>query len=226
MIYNGFYIYKGDKEPIVINNDGKMLSFEMYGVQFSGPEFSDFSVWEEVSDSIKDRCEFTEVSILNKDITELTLCNCSFEVYIPQIVVNIATSEELCIIMNINYILGGERPEPKGGLDKDEVTLSMQLDEAIYMGKGDFFEMAFDKLYSQLQGKYYLKNCYGCLYSDYSIYGQTSFGGMQCHVENKENYLSVVDKVDFSNLENFVYVQEIYLCDKYQRRIKGTGYRG
>lgn len=49
---------------------------------------------------------------------------------------------------------------------------------------------------------------------------------MRCHRGAKEQYLSVRSKFDYFDVPVTEIVPEPYLCDEYQRRLPGTGYRG
>jgi hypothetical protein len=94
-------------------------------------------------------------------------------------------------------------------------------------GKSGHIEGAFDVLREQLGDRYKFKNCYGCLYGDYSVYGSGAFGSMLCYVNQKNEYKKVKTKDEYMNLTNdFAIVQEIYCCDKFETRKAGTGYRG
>jgi hypothetical protein len=67
--------------------------------------------------------------------------------------------------------------------------------------------------------------CVTCLYSDYSPAGH-GLAGMRCHRDAKEQYLAVRSKRDYWSVPVTEDVLETYLCQEYQRRIPGTGYRG
>jgi hypothetical protein len=81
----------------------------------------------------------------------------------------------------------------------------------------------------QLRPDYYLKNCYGCAFSDYSPYGNDTFGTLICFRDCKSAYTAVTGKVGLLELlsrDRGLTVQETYLCDQFEERKKGTGYRG
>lgn len=223
-VYNGFYIYKNSKIPISISNDGDKLSFLLFGCRFQGDEFSDFKSSEKLQGEILNYMEVWECPILDENITELYLCNCIFELDIPQTLIKLEDNRKTTKLLQVTYSLGKARPN--GGLNSESVELSLDLENINYTAKGGFFETAFDNLCQKIGNNYYFKNCYGCLFSDYSIYGQTSFGGMQCFFEDKTNYLKAENKFDFAELKIFKLVQETFVCDKFQKREVGTGYRG
>lgn len=88
------------------------------------------------------------------------------------------------------------------------------------------FECLLDDLARRLPPSVYLKNCYNCLYSDYSPFGKSGFGDMQCHRNEKAAYLAVKTKRDYFEMRNAIRVQETFLCPEWEKRIKGTGYCG
>jgi hypothetical protein len=70
-----------------------------------------------------------------------------------------------------------------------------------------------------------LRCCVTCLYSDYSPTGN-GLMGMRCHRGVKEQYLRVKSKADYWPVPVTEEVPETYLCEEYEVRIPGTGYRG
>lgn len=80
-------------------------------------------------------------------------------------------------------------------------------------------------------------NCFeisfGCLYSDYSPYGQGNIGSICCFVANKEKYFKVYSKYEGEYTiwnafdEGYVQCRETDLCKEFVPRINGRGgYRG
>ena len=67
--------------------------------------------------------------------------------------------------------------------------------------------------------------CATCLFSDYSPGGH-GLTGIRCHRDAKDQYLAVRSKRDYWSVPVTEDVPETYLCDEYQRRVPGTGYRG
>lgn len=222
--YKGYYIYKNDKIPIEIENDGETLSFSMYGIRFEGDEFSAFKTTEKLEGEIVAHIEQWNCLILNLDKYESFLCNCTFEIDIPQVLINKSDGQSEELLLHVQYALG--EALPKGGLNKELLTLTINLKGKTYTAQAGWFEDAFDQLMKEIGNSYYFQNCYGCLYSDYSIYGQAPFGGMQCYYDNKENYLKAANKTEFTDLNGYKFVQETYVCDKFKKREPGTGYRG
>lgn len=105
--------------------------------------------------------------------------------------------------------------------------LNFELSGQCYSASHSDFEGLFDQIQQQFQGKYRFKNCYGCLYADYSVYGQAQMGTMGCFKLQKSNYLAVKNKDDYMQLDAVEFcIQEIYCCEDYQIRDQNIGYRG
>jgi hypothetical protein len=115
---------------------------------------------------------------------------------------------------------GERRPAAPGNL-----TLSMVLDGIAYQVTDDWFEDGTLRLDRALPHGTRLVCCATCLLSDYSPAGH-GLTGMSCHREAKDQYLAVKSKRDYWSVPVTEEVPETYLCDEYQRRIPGTGYRG
>jgi hypothetical protein len=128
--------------------------------------------------------------------------------------------------MQIEYLIGKESSKPRGGLESEEVNVTIKIGDKVYSESSDLIEIAFDKISRQIANKYKFRNCYGCMYGDYSVYGQSGFGTMLCFVGQKDKYLQVKDKSAYMNLDTtYSQVQEIYCCDSFEIREKGIGYR-
>ena len=101
-----------------------------------------------------------------------------------------------------------------------------------------FFDTSLEVICHQIKERYYMCNCYGCLYSDYSPYGCSNIGMMACFAENAEKYLRVNGKYSqhlkegectiwdvFA--EGYEQRQETELCERFKPRADGLGgYRG
>lgn len=84
------------------------------------------------------------------------------------------------------------------------------------------------KIQKQLPDGLFIQACINCLYSDYSPYGNGVFGCMMCFRKLKQEYLQVKSKQEFFHIHDHFerQVQETWLCDEFERRVPGTGYRG
>jgi len=216
---------------IIIHNDFKKFSLKIEEVEFEGSEFDALEIINKQSYSAQQIERFTlcQTKIYGTDDFVEEICNCTFDVNIPQLLISSKTQEEFVVNMNVEYVLGDKRPiHLGGGLEFEKIYLSFQIFDELFKSEGDFFESLFENIQSQFNGRYILKNCFGCLYSDYSIYGQGALGSMMCFVRQKDEYIKVKNKSEYeANLTgDYDIVQEIFLCDKFQARRKGTGYRG
>lgn len=226
--YKGKY-KRGLKEvEIIIENNFETLSTEIDGVKFSGVEFNDFAVCGEKITDKAQNFTFLSTPVSGQNTSRNTLCDCSFEIIIPQIIIDTEIRTEFESNLFLIYRLGKPRLTSQGGIDIEEIEISLDINGSNYYGKSGFIEEVFDQIYQQFAGRYKFKNCYGCMFSDYSVYGQSGFGSMHCYESQKADYLKVKTKEEYMiNLQSDVkYVQEIYLCNKFEIRKKGTGYRG
>lgn len=227
--YKGFYKDSFGAQEIVLENDLNMLAMEIDGVKFRGSEFSDMSIVNksQYSDTQLKRFTFHSLCVYQTNIIEESLCNCSFEIVVPQAIIDKLNHAEFYANLTIEYSLGNVRPEPGAGIEYEKVKLTLTIDGKLYTGTGDYIEVAFDQIRDQIKDKFLLKNCYGCMYGDYSVYGQSSFGSMLCFLSQKESYGKVTNKSEYLQLDEADrQVQEIYCCDQFEIRKYGAGYRG
>ena len=228
MKYSGIYSDKFGTTEIVIENDFKTLTFEVDGVMFRGSDFTDFSVVDKTKYSIRqlERFTFYTTPIYQSEEVASELCDFTISLTIPQAIIDIENNIVFYTDMQIEYLIGKECSKPKGGLESEKVNVAIKIGDKVYSESSDLIEIAFDKINKQIGGKYKFRNCYGCMYGDYSVYGQSGFGTMLCFVVQKDKYLQVKDKFDYINLEaDCSQVQEIYCCDRFEIREKGIGYR-
>ncbi|MCC5945342.1 MAG: hypothetical protein JJT94_10425 [Bernardetiaceae bacterium] len=226
-------VYKDNlgEMPMIVDNDYELLTFTLAGLQFQGKEFSDMVLINRahcLPEQIK-RFTFIETPIYHGiNPTQHTLCDCVFEVFIPQTLIELPSMKSTNVKLKLEYALGKPRPKPAISIEYERIKLSIMLDGKEIDAVADGVDTAFELLSSKIADKYKFKNCYGCMYSDYSPYGNGSFGAMQCFVKQKKAYLNIKTKNDyFDNLTtDFEIVQEIYKCRKYKIRTKGVGYRG
>lgn len=67
--------------------------------------------------------------------------------------------------------------------------------------------------------------CVTCLYSGYSP-GEHGLLGISCRRGAKDQYLAVRSEADYRSVPITEEAPETYLCRDYQRRVRGTGWRG
>ena len=109
--------------------------------------------------------------------------------------------------------------------DLDNLRLSITIDGTEHAADGGWFEDCLADIAAALPAETRLTNCFTCLYSDYFPAGHP-MTGMSCHRDAKPEYLAVRSKHDYWSVPVTEFVPETHLCDDYQRRVPGTGYRG
>ncbi|MCS6833992.1 MAG: DUF6304 family protein [Flammeovirgaceae bacterium] len=219
--YFGTYTDNFGTTEIVIENNFENLTIEIDGVKFIGYEFSSLA--------IADKSQYSEQQLGRFTLRTKSkyLCNCSFRFTIDVILIDKIGNEEIANELIIQYELGKEQKNSREGLDFEKVKLILSVEQSEFVGEGNHFETAFDEIQRQFNNRYCFKNCYGCMYGDYSVYGQSGFGTMRCYVSQKEKYLKVRNKQEYMELsDDYKQVQEIYCCEKYEIRKVGVGYRG
>ena len=65
---------------------------------------------------------------------------------------------------------------PGGGIEFEKIYLTTKISDKVFESQGNLFETIFETIQNQFDGKYKFKNCFGCLYFDYSVYGQSVIG--------------------------------------------------
>lgn len=216
-IYPAKYTDKNGEFETTIRNDGKTLRMNVRDVEFYGHSFDTFEIENGISE---DRLALFSLS-KTKDI-----CNCTIECEIPIKV--IADEIDLDARLFIKLELG--RVTEKGWVEKEDVFLKLKYQdfELDSQGKSGWFEDELLDIQKQLPIGHKLKNCFGCAFSDYSVYGHGLFGGMFCFRNIKDEYIKILDKKAFMNIMHNAEekVQETYLCPEFEIRKANTGYRG
>jgi len=88
------------------------------------------------------------------------------------------------------------------------------------------FEQGIKSLNNTLPSGIKILCCFNCQLSDYSPAGN-GFYGMMCFKNSKNEYLNANTKDDFFGLvDKSSWTGEADYCEKFEPRIKGTGYRG
>jgi len=202
-------------ENTIIENDGQVLHLKLRGVNFQGKMFDDFS--PEGMDKTQ-----SKVFPLHHGF----LCSCQFDCEIPITV----TIQEHSYITKLQAHIELGDPLPNGGLDRENIQLTLKINENIYQSSPahGWFDDALLEIQSMLPAEMIMQCCHTCLFSDYSPAGYGTFGCLACFRDFKQEYLSVKNKMDLLNLfkKQIQYVQETDLCPIYKTRIQGTGYRG
>jgi hypothetical protein len=120
-------------------------------------------------------------------------------------------------------------PTAKGGLDKERVVFTLRVgnEEFVSPGSSGWFEDEMLEL-QKLLPEGYIRSCIHCAFSDYSPHGHGLFGGLACFRDAKDAYRSVDGKQSLFELwdARTEYVQETHVCEQFERREPGAGYRG
>jgi hypothetical protein len=221
--YQASYLDELGSEDIVIQSDGRSLRTTIRGVVFVGPDFDRLSIDEASVPAAKDTFRLLHDGIL---------CDCTITLMIPASVV-VKDLRTLAGTLQVKLEIGPPR-KCGGGADewpefeRLQLRLSFEENQFVSAGQSGDFEDALEDIHRQLPDGTYLKACYKCLYSDYSVYGHGLFGNMMCFRNAKEEYLSVRNKSDFMDIQDLYesIVQETHLCADFRLRVPGTGYRG
>lgn len=214
-IYPAKYSDKNGEEVTTISNDGKTLWMSVRGVEFVGNDFDCFST-EETGKSNLETFSFSQECLCE--------CRIEYEMIIELIADNQIESAKLSV-----YIELGKENE-KGWTDRNDVLLVLKYQDKVFRSKGtsEWFEDELLDIQKQMPQNHKLKCCFGCAFSDYSVYGHGFFGSMMCFRNIKEDYKKIFDKRAFMEImgNHAGWVQETYLCEEFEIRKVGTGYRG
>jgi len=214
--WSGWYHDRRGSEPVSIDNDGRLLSVQIRGVEFAG---EDFDGLEPVAGGAVTGALF--------DLSGGSLCSCLIEWDVPLPVV--VAGVEVGAVLHCRLLLGAAAAAT-GGLDAEELTIALRIGELVYATDRPhgLLETALADVHRRLPADVYVKACIACAWSDYSPAGQPLFGGLACFRGVKDAYRRVKTKQDiFAIWKNRTeYVQETYRCGDFQRRGDGAGYRG
>jgi hypothetical protein len=220
--YRGTYQDHIGIEEVIIKNDFNDISFKLGNFNFVGNYFDDFELegYENFTPEQLNRFTLKPIDIYESDKKRYELKNYILSFSFPVDILNLETkqtsSSNLFIKLDINSVDNDTR-----------IFLKIVYNDQEYSGISVVFEGAADQTNKQINGKFIIKNCYWCLYSDYSVYGQGLVGPMFCFLKYKDQYLKVRNKGEYMELpDDIPLVQEIYSCDSFAPRKPGTGYRG
>jgi hypothetical protein len=215
MSWTGWYRDSRGAEPISIENDGKMLSVRIRGVDFTG---TDFDGLEPLTGDLPTDAPFT--------LSMGDLCACTLEWVIP-VRVDLG-GNAVDGLLECQLKLGA--PDSRGGIDAEDLTMILRFGERSYATTKPhgLFEDALADLHQQLLPGQYVRSCVACAWSDYNPAGSPLFGGLACFRGNKDGYRQVKNKRDFFEVwrTKTESVQETHVCGEFERRGPGAGYRG
>ncbi|WP_075342065.1 DUF6304 family protein [Tenacibaculum agarivorans] len=224
-IYKGVYRDKKGSHQIKIYNDYEFLSFQLGQFKFEGTSIDDFELLDYDKYSSEELERFSFNKIRCGDGFSYEICDYDLTLIIPIQLIEGITSEVKTLDLKIFSKCG--KALRSGAIDKYELCLEITINKIKYTGQGDLFEIAANDLIKNLKGKYRFNNCFGCSFSDYSVYGQNTFGTMLCFKNQKKKYLKVKTKAQYMNLNREDrLVQETFLCEEFEIRKNNLGYRG
>jgi hypothetical protein len=114
----------------------------------------------------------------------------------------------------------------------ETVRLSITLPDGrgpfVSPGTSGWFEDELVDLTRALPSDTRMVNCFSCGLSDYSPYGHGLFGSMECFRGAKTEYRAVSTKLALFKIwdRGAGRVQETHLCEEWEPRPRGRGYRG
>ncbi|QDT94310.1 DUF6304 family protein [Gimesia algae] len=197
-----------------MTNDGADIRINLDGWEFVGKMFDDMEPVQSVC--LPDRF------LIHQD----SLVDCDFEFIIPVLVND--RNQLIKVDLSVHFELG--KPNDRGGIDKEGFQIALEYNAIKYVSSGRLEDMEDKllKIQKQLPDGLFIQACINCLYSDYSPYGNGVFGCMMCFRNLKQEYLQVKSKEEFFHIHDHFerQVQETWLCDEFERRVPGTGYRG
>ena len=197
-----------------MTNDGREVSVILGEWEFIGAEFNDLEPRNQ--ESLGDRFRLHHGA----------LCDCTFAFTMPVLISDTHKLEpsELSVIVKLG------KPDNRGGLDEERYEISLAYDgtQIHSSGKSGWFEDELLEIQKQLPENVFVKSCINCQFSDYSPYGHGAFGAMMCFRNLKQEYNQVRTKADFWKIHDRYdrWVQETFVCDEFERRVSGAGYRG
>ncbi len=121
-IYKGLYKDSLGTRIIEIENNFNTLVTEIDGVVFSGSEFDDLSVDDKSKYTDKQLAGFTflRTPIYQTDRFVETLCNCLFEIAVPQVIIDKFNNVQFYSDLKIEISLGNVRNEPGRGIEYEK----------------------------------------------------------------------------------------------------------
>lgn len=159
------------------------------------------------------------------------LCSCVLEWEVP-IPVEVRGSGVRPGVLYCTLRLG-DPAGPKRGLDAETLTTVLRFDGYEFRNRDgqDDFEDALHQVQRSLPRSARIRACVSCDWSDYHPVGHSLMGGLACFRDIKDRYLRVEGKVGPHNIfdvwdDHTEFVQETWLCEQFEHRRDGQGYRG
>jgi len=222
--YLGVYQDKQMLFPVEIYNNSEVLTFQIGKYRFAGTQMDDFELQNPICYSAKELRKFSWNKLPHAEDFCYTLSDYNLSVFIPiQLITK--RGKEKSVILKLRSSCGS--PQENGGLSHYAMNLALIFFGKTYTGEGAFFEDAVHALLQSTRGEFSFKSCFGCQFSDYSVFGQGAFGTMLCFKNQKKKYLAVTTKAEYMALDREDrFVQETFLCEEFEARGENVGYRG
>jgi hypothetical protein len=154
------------------------------------------------------------------------ICNCRLDFVMPLLLKD--GRMVVPATLTVSLVLG--KPDHRNAIDEERysASLAFRRERIRTTEPARDFEDLLSTLARQLPEGMSFFNCFGCQYADYSVYGSGAFGDMMCFRNVKERYNAVRTKLDYRRIQESFdeTVQEVYLCEEFERRKPGAGYRG
>jgi hypothetical protein len=161
-------------------------------------------------------------SIDEADLPDRPWRNCRFEGELP--VLMFANEVRAVATLGFAFVFGSD--VSKG----PSLCLTLHTPEQSYFVEqtyADFWD-GLKEISARLPPGIHLHCCFSCQFSDYSPFGQSTFGSMICVFENRERWLAGQDKSDWIDAhgESPAWRREMHFCEHYSPRTRPAGYRG
>jgi hypothetical protein len=128
----------------------------------------------------------------------------------------------------------GTAPATRAGQGSVVLWLGLEHEGQLWEGRASYYERALSAIAQALPAGHHLRCCWGCDLSDYHPVGQGMIGSMMCFVEHAAAYRAI-DDADWPKdalfdlialAEPLTLVAETHVCDRFEPRRPGAGYRG
>jgi len=213
--FPAIYTDERGQDKTIIESDGTDLFVALRGVNF---EWCGDSFWL-IDESDPNRLD--QFTLENNELRQ-----CQIEFRFPVLLQNDGQVKEAALHWKIHIGVPGHQYQNG---NRDSLDVMLEYEEKRYRAEGvdGDAESALQRLQQQLPDDVSLNICFDCQYADYNPAGNSQFGFMECFRNQKQAYLKVKSKHDYVEISPFAErVQETFYYDQFERRIRGTGYRG
>lgn len=215
--YPATYRDEFGEEKVIIQNDGKILSFALRGIEFKGKNFHSFRISDETHQS--------ESHSFNLYLGEL--CGYAIDCDIPVWLVSNTEVVKMHLRVHVEY----GKPDESSSVNYEVLQLTFEHHGQLYQSGGKNLYGTFDEQLTELNDalptSMYLKVCWNCAFSDYYPSGSAMFGELACFRNTKDKYRQVKSKIELIQLwdKRAEDVQEIYLCPEFEKHQPNIGGR-